>query len=290
MDTFFQSFLSGAAVGMVYGLIAVGIVFIYRATAVFNFAVGSMMAFGAYLMWTFYCQLSLPFWLSLVFTLLGSAGLGLITERLCLRPLIGEPILSSVLLTLALSYLINGMIVGFWGTVDHELPSIFPKSIIHLGKVSLSHEWLWSFMISFVIILLLSLFVRRSRIGLLMRATCEDHVIAEARGISVESIFSLVWAICGLITSAAGILLALQLGVSQSLPLIAFKAFPAIIFGGLESILGACIGGLLVGILENLAGTYITSWVMEVTPYVILLLVLIIRPHGLFGLERIERI
>jgi len=290
METFFQSFLSGAVVGMVYGLIAVGIVFIYRATAVFNFAVGSMMAFGAYLMWTFFCRFGLPFWLSLTLTLLGSAALGLLTERICLRPLIGEPILSSVLLTLALSYLIDGIIVGIWGTVDHELPSIFPGSVTHLGKVALSHEWIWSFFIALFIILLLFLFVSRSKIGLLMRATCEDHVIAEARGISVENIFSLVWAICGLLTTAAGILLALQLGVSQSLPLIALKAFPAVMFGGLESILGACIGGLLVGVLENLAGTYITSWVMEITPYIILLLVLIVRPHGLFGLKRIERI
>jgi len=290
MDTFFQSFSSGAAVGMVYSLIAVGIVFIYRATGVFNFAVGSMLAFGAYLMWTFFASMELPFILSLLIALLGAMLLGLILERLCLRPLIGEPILSSVLLTLALSYLLDGIVVGIWGTVDHELPPIFPNSIIHLGKVAISAEWIWTFCIALFVIIVLILFVHRSKMGLLMRATCEDHVIAEARGISVENIFSLAWAVCGLITAIAGVLLALQLGVSQALPLIALKAFPAVIFGGLESILGACIGGLLVGILENLAGTYIASWIMEITPHIILLLVLILRPHGLFGLETIERI
>ena len=290
MDTFFQSFTSGAAVGMVYSLIAVGIVFIYRATGVFNFAVGSMLAFGAYLMWTFFASMGLPFLLSLLIALLGAMLLALLLERLCLRPLIGEPLLSSVLLTLALSYFLDGVVVGIWGTVDHELPPIFPSSILHLGKVAISVEWIWTFCISLFVIILLILFVNRSKIGLLMRATCEDHVIAEARGISVEKIFSLAWAVCGLITTIAGILLALQLGVSQALPLIALKAFPAVIFGGLESILGACIGGLLVGILENLAGTYIASWIMEITPYILLLLVLIVRPHGLFGLETIERI
>ena len=290
MDTFFQSFTSGAAVGMVYSLIAVGIVFIYRATGVFNFAVGSMLAFGAYLMWTFFASMGLPFLLSLLIALLGAMLLALLLERFCLRPLIGEPLLSSVLLTLALSYFLDGVVVGIWGTVDHELPPIFPSSIVHLGEVAISVEWIWTFSISLFVIILLILFVNRSRIGLLMRATCEDHVIAEARGINVEKIFSLAWAVCGLITTIAGILLALQLGVSQALPLIALKAFPAVIFGGLESILGACIGGLLVGILENLAGTYIASWIMEITPYILLLLVLIVRPHGLFGLETIERI
>jgi len=290
MDTFFQSFTSGAAVGMVYSLIAVGIVFIYRATGVFNFAVGSMLAFGAYLMWTFFSSMELPFLLSLLLALLGAMLLALLLERFCLRPLIGEPLLSSVLLTLALSYLLDGVVVGFWGTIDHELPPIFPSSIVHLGEVAISVEWIWTFSISLFVIILLILFVNRSRIGLLMRATCEDHVIAEARGINVEKIFSLAWAVCGLITAIAGILLALHLGVSQSLPLIALKAFPAVIFGGLESILGACIGGLMVGILENLAGTYIASWIMEITPHILLLLVLIFRPHGLFGLKTIERI
>ena len=290
METFLQSFISGSAVGMVYSLIAVGIVFIYRATAVFNFAIGSMMAFGAYLMWSLYVDFGLPFWLSILLALLGSAGLGLLIERFCLRPLIGEPLLSAVLLTLALSYLLDGVVVGIWGTVDHELPPIFPASVMHFGKVALSNEWAWTFGISLFVIILLILFVNQSRIGLLMRATCEDQVIAEARGINVERMFSLVWAICGLITTVAGVLLALQLGVSQSLPLLALKAFPAVIFGGLESILGACIGGLLVGVLENLAGTYIASWIMEITPYIILLVVLVFKPYGLFGLETIERI
>jgi branched-chain amino acid transport system permease protein len=162
--------------------------------------------------------------------------------------------------------------------------------VLTIGGVAFSYDLLGAFFLAMAIFVILVLFYQRSRTGLAMRATAESHQIAQARGINVRIIFSLSWAICGFMTAMVGMLLSQRFGVSTSLSTIGLKAFPAVLFGGLDSIPGALIGGFVVGILENLAGGYIATWAMEITPYIILLLILIVRPDGLFGLKRIERI
>lgn len=290
MEAVLQYIANGLMVGGVYALIALGIVLVYKSTSVFNFAIGQMMMFGAFFFWMCTEQFGLPIWVSLLLGLVGTVIVGLLIERFTLRPLIGQPLLSAVLVTLALVYFLNGVAMGIWGAYPQALPEFLPGAPVSVGGVVFAHDMLWSFFLAMAIFVLLLLFYQRTRVGLAMRATAESHEIAQARGINVRTIFSLSWAICGVVAAVAGMLIAYRLGVSQFLSLVGLKAFPAVMFGGLDSIAGALIGGLTVGVLENLAGGLIAPWMMEITPYIILLLVLIFRPEGLFGLKRIERI
>lgn len=290
MESVLQYMANGLMVGGIYSLIALGIVLVYKSTSVFNFAIGQMMMFGAFFFWMFMEQVGLPIWVSLLLALVGSMGVGLLIERFTLRPLIGQPLLSSVLVTLALVYFLNGIAMGIWGAYQQRLPEFLPGSPVSVGGIVFSHDLLWSFFLAMALFVILLLFYQRTRLGLAMRATAESHEVAQARGINVRTIFSVSWALCGLIAAVGGMLLAYRMGVSQFLSLVGLRAFPAVLLGGLDSIAGALVGGLIVGVLENLAGGLIAPWMMEITPYIVLLLVLTIRPQGLFGLKRIERI
>ena len=290
MEAVLQYTVNGLLVGGIYALIALGIVLVYKSTSVFNFAIGQMMMFGAFFFWMFIAWFGLPVWVSLVLALACGAGLGLLIERFTLRPLIGQPLLSAVLVTLALTYLLNGIAMGIWGAYQQSVPKFLPGAPVSIGGIVFSHDLLWSFFLAMLIFAILLMFYQRTRLGLAMRATAESQQIAQARGINVRTIFSVSWALCGLVAAVGGILLAYRLGVSQFLSLVGLKAFPAVLFGGLDSVVGAIVGGLIVGVLENLAGGLIAPWLMEITPYIVLLLVLIIRPQGLFGLRIIERI
>jgi branched-chain amino acid transport system permease protein len=290
MAELLQYIANGLMVGGIYALIALGIVLVYKSTSIFNFIIGQMMMFGAFFFWMFSAQFHWPIWVSMIIALITSGIVGLLVERLTLRPLIGQPLLSSVLVTLALVYLLNGVAMGIWGAYQHSLPDFLPGTRVVIGEIVFAHDLLWSFALAMIVFVLLLVFYQRTRVGLAMRATADSHQIAQARGIDVRRIFSLSWALCGLIAGVGGMLLAYRLGVSQFLSLIGLKAFPAVLFGGLDSVTGALVGGLTVGILENLAGGLIDPWMSEITPYIVLLLILIIKPDGLFGVKRIERI
>jgi len=289
---FIQFMINGILAGGLYALLALSIVLIYKSTRVFNFALGEMMTLGAFFLYMFIATFKVPFWLSLPFTIATCLAAGFIIERLALRPLIGQPILAVIMATLALSLMIRGIIFAVWGSPTISFPEkILPAKTTMIGEIFLSNELLWTFFISIAVFVAMSLFFQLTKTGLFMRATAEGHDTAQASGINVERIFAVTWAIAALIAAAGGILLGNRFGLGiGTLPLVAIKAFPAVLFGGLESVSGAIIGGLTVGILESLVGGYIDPKFSEITPYVILLLVLLFRPEGLFGLKRIERI
>ena len=289
---FLQFLANGVLVGGVYALLALGIVFIYRATQIFNFAVGDMVLFGAFICWSFLVWLHWPIWISVIMALVISMGLGLMIERFLMRPMIGQPLLAAVMATLGLSLFLRGVMSFIWSPSTLSYPTkLFPGKPINLGGIVFSDELLWAFGMAMVVFVFLAVFFYRSKVGLGMRTTAEDHEMAQATGINVKRIFAITWLTAGLVAALGGMLLGARVGLCVgSTPLIAFKAFPAVIFGGLESIAGAIIGGLIVGILENLAGGLIDPKIAEITPYIILLIMLMIRPEGLFGLKRIERI
>ena len=289
---FLQFLVNGFMVGGVYALIALGIVLIYKSTRVFNFAVGELVVLGGFACWSLLSWCHLPVYASIPLAMVIAIGSGFLVERLALRPLIGQPILAAIMATLALSLLLRGVILFFWGASTIAFPTrILPGEPVALGFLAFSHELLWAFGVSMVIFIGLAVFFRKTKMGLFMRATAESHQTAQATGINVRIIFGTTWGIAALVATLGGILIGARLGIGiGSTPLVAFKAFPAVIFGGLESITGAIIGGLLVGILEHLAGGFIDPKIAEITPYIVLLLVLIFKPEGLFGLKRIERI
>ncbi|MEW6615774.1 MAG: branched-chain amino acid ABC transporter permease [Thermodesulfobacteriota bacterium] len=292
MDLFLQFFLNGIMVGGLYSLIAISMVLIYKATRILNLAVGEMVMLGGFFCLSFLGWFKFPIWLALPLALAGAVVLGFLIERLALRPLVGQPILAALMATIALSLIFRGFGMFVWGasTLPYP-PGGISRSPVLVGQVVIPGVLLWTFVVSIVIFLALAFFLKKNRMGFFMRATAESHKIAQSIGVDVKRVFGTTWAIGALIAAVGGIFMGARMGVGVGdTPLILLKALPAVLFGGLESIPGALIGGIIVGIIENLTGGFIDPNFGEITPYIILLLILLFRPEGLFGLKRIERI
>jgi branched-chain amino acid transport system permease protein len=295
MDFFLQLVVNGLVVGSIYALVAMGFVIIYKSTSVLNFAQGEFLLLGAYISLALLTRYHVPFYAAVVLTLAFAAVLGLAIERLLLRPMIGEPVVSVIMVTLGLSSILRAVVQGIWGTDTRPFPEIFPSAPVMVGPVPVSRAYAWSLGCVVVLLVLFSLFFKYSRFGIAMRATAFSQQVALSMGISVRRMFALAWAIAAAVSAIGGILLgAVRTGVDQSLALIGLKVLPVVILGGLDSILGAIVGGLLIGVLENLAGGYLDpvfgGGVKEVAPFVILVSILMIKPYGLFGKVRIERV
>ncbi len=284
-----QYLVNGVMVGGVYALIAMGIVLIFKATGIFNFAVGELMLVGAFGCWTM-IQIGLSPWLAIVVAVVLSGFLGLLIQRLALEPLIGQPILSAIMATLAFVFILRGLSLVLWKGMTRSYPHFLPGSTVKLGMISMSHELLWIFAISIAVFGVVALIFQRTKIGLGMRATAEDHQLAQARGVPVRWAFITAWVLSAAIAAITGILLGIRLGISLPLADMGLKAFPAVLLGGLDSIPGAIIGGLLIGLTESLTGGLIDPTLGQISPFIILIIVLIFRTEGLFGLKRIERI
>jgi len=295
MDFFLQLVINGLVVGSIYALVAMGFVIIYKSTSVLNFAQGEFLLLGAYVSLALLTRWHVPFWATVVLTLGFAVALGLAIERLILRPMIGEPVVSVIMVTLGLSSILRAVVQGIWGTDTRPYPEIFPSAPMRIGPVPVSQAYAWSLGCVVVLLVAFSLFFKRSRYGIAMRATAFSQQVALSMGISVRHMFALAWAIAAVVSAIGGILLgAVRTGVDQSLALIGLKVLPVVILGGLDSILGAIVGGLLIGVLENLAGGYLDpllgGGVKEVAPFVILVSILMIKPYGLFGKVHIERV
>ena len=300
MTFFIQMLLSGVSIGAVYSLVALGFVIIYKASGIFNLALGEMLVLGAGMAWVFFEPLGLPVWLGILLTLIFAAALGLFLERTSIRPMIGQPLFTAVMVTIALSIILRGFALMGWPSAGYAYPEFIPRRALEWGDILLSEQLLWTFFIALLAVLGFTLFFRYTKNGLAMRAVAEDHQVAQSAGISVKGILSLTWIVGGLLCAVAGILLGSITGVSIELTSIGLKVLPVVLLGGLDSIPGAVIGGLIVGVLETLSqgyldplvsrGTIIGAGLKDVVPFMVMIVVLIFRPYGLFGLKRIERI
>lgn len=294
MDFFIQLIVAGFVIGSVYAMIALGFVLIYKSSAVINFAQGELLLIGAYICLTLTVDLQIPFLLSFLMTLLFSIIFGFAIERLFLRPMIGEPILSVIMLTIGLSAFFRGIVLIFWGADTRTFPEIFSATPLSFGTVEISGIYIWSLLLSIIFLIVLTLFFKYTNIGIAMRATADDQTAALSMGISVKKVFAMAWAIAAVVAAVGGVLLGNINGLNISLTHFGLKVFPVVILGGLDSVPGAIIGGFLIGLLETLSGGYldplIGAGVKEVAPFVALVIVLMIKPYGLFGLERIERV
>ena len=287
-----QFFTTGLLVGGIYALIAVGIVLVYKATRIFNFAVGELLALGAFFCYTFFVLFHFPLWLSAIGTLIMAVITGSLVERLVLRPLLSQSILTIIMATLALSCILRGLMLIFWTGYSLSFPEpLLPRKPFIVRYIVMPQEMMWGFIIAMIAFIVLAYFFLKTRTGLRMRSVSEDHELSMACGVNITRIFALTWIFAAVLGTLGGVLLGNRIGLSAVLtPPIALKAFPAVLFGGVESISGAIIAGLITGIIENLVGGLIDPSLGEISPYVILLLVLILRPTGLFGLKRVERI
>jgi len=294
MNTFLQLVASGVLTGGVYALLGLAIVLVYKSTRVFNISQGGLVMVGAYANYFFIASLKFPLWLGILGALAFAVLLGLAIERFVMRPLIGQPLLAPIMITLALMAFLNSGTIAIFGADPRVMPDVLPRNMMDWGGVKVSELFSLSFIAVVVFLLSFAAFFRYSKWGLAMRVTAESHLIARSLGISVQSVFGIAWVIAAIIGAVTGLFLGASQGLSEYLPLIGLKAFAVVLVGGLESIPGAVIGGLLVGLIEALATGYLTPiigpGVGDLSPWVILLLVLLFKPYGLFGLRRIERI
>jgi branched-chain amino acid transport system permease protein len=291
-----QLVISGLVIGSIYAAVALGFTIIYKATRVVNFAQGELLMVGAYVCYAFLVQMHVPFWAALLLTVLFGMVLALFVERLILRPMIGEPTISIIMVTIGLALVFRSIVSAVWGTeiLVYE-PKLFPQEMLTIAGLPVSLEFVWCFVLSMFLLAVFSVFFKYSKAGVAMRATAFNQQVAQSMGISVKRIFALSWVISAVVSGIGGVLIGNINGINSSLYHFGLKVFPATILGGLDSILGAALGGLIVGVLENLSDgvckAYLDlSGVKEVAPYVFLVIILMIKPYGLFGTKEIERV
>jgi branched-chain amino acid transport system permease protein len=296
MTFFFQMVVAGISLGMIYALIAIGFVIILKCSGAFNIAQGHFVMLGCYLGWTFLVAYQWPIWLSVVVAIIFAVAMGLIIERLALRPLLGQPVLAIVMMTLALANVIAGAATFAWGGVFKPAYSgMLPGISLKIGTVSLPPESFIGLVVSAIVVVALMLIFRYTKAGLAMRATAEDEQVVRSSGIRVTTVYALAWVIACVVGIISGVLLGGIVGADVSNYSLGFGAMPVVILGGLDSLGGAIIAGLILGVLQNVAAGYIDPLIPSgatatVFPYVVMIIVLIFKPYGLFGLKRIERI
>ncbi|TCJ02734.1 branched-chain amino acid ABC transporter permease [Cytobacillus praedii] len=294
MAFFLQMLVTGIVVGSVYALVALGFVLIYKSSDAINFAQGEFLLIGTYVCLTLITAYNIPFIVALFIALMFSAVLGFVIERIVLRPFIGEPVISMIMATIGLSSALAGLVHIIWGHETRVFPQIFPEAPVRLGEVVISPVYIWSLVIVIIMLIIFTFFFKYSKLGIAMRATADDQQAAMSMGISVKTIFAVSWAIAAVVSAVGGILLGNINGVNASLSAIGLKVLPVAILGGLDSIPGAIIGGLIIGVIETMTGGYLDPLVggglKEVMPFIILVFILMFKPYGLFGKKEIERV
>ena len=297
MSYFFQIVVSGIVVGSIYALAALGMVLIYKSSKVLNIAHGQIIAAGAFITYFLTVTVGIPIFFSFIASMIITFFLAMSVERIFLRRLIGEPIISVIMVTIGLGSIIDGLIyLTPFGTENFSFPTFLPLTPISLGGVSISWTQLVGVIITFVLIGGFSWFFKKSTVGISMRAVSDDQFGAMSVGISVPKVFGLAWATAGLSAAAAGCIIGNITGLNfDTLHAFGIVVFPVVILGGLDSILGAVVGGIIMGLIQQFAAGYLDgnfglNGTGDVMPYVILLIILWFKPHGLFGIHEIERV
>ncbi len=295
MELFLQLLITGILVGSIYALVALGWTLIYKSSGVLNLAMGELTLIGAYVCLTFYNTWHIPFPLAILGSLVVGAILGLLVEQLVLRPLIGEPVLTVIMVTVGMSFLFRGLVGLIWGTdtVVFE-PPVFPAEPIRLGPVIISPVFLGGFVASLVLLGVFVWFFQRTRWGLAMQATADDEMAALSLGVSAKAVYAIAWAIAFMAAGVGGIFLGSINGLNISVGYLGLLVLPAVVLGGLNSVPGAIVGGLIIGVLQNLAGGYLDRYipggVKDIFPLAFMALILLFKPYGLWGWVKIERV
>jgi branched-chain amino acid transport system permease protein len=294
MTNFLQLLLLGLLEGGLYAVVAAAVVLVYKSTHVVSLAHGQLMGYGALAFWFALTVMKLPFILALVIALAVMGFSGWVIERFAMRPLIGQPLFAAFLTTFAIFLMMDGIFQLILKGESTSFAAYLPRGMTSIIGVPLSVTQLVSFGVSLALFIGLAIFFQRTKVGLGMRATAEDHQLAQSTGISVRSIFSWIWVLSAMVATIAGIALANVIDIYYTLPYLGIKGLIVALVGGLESLPGALLAGLILGILENVSAGYLDpivgGGVKEVAAYVLLLVILLVKPYGLFGLARIERI
>jgi len=294
---FLEVLAGGLLAGVMYSLVAIGFVLIYKASGVFNFAQGAMVFFAA-LTFVSLVERDMNFWAALLVTLVIMIALGIAIERVVLRPLVNQPQITLFMATIGLAFVLEGLSQLLWGSQPHGLELGIPDEpmqwLSETANINISQFDLFAAAVAGTLVAVLALFFQKTRIGRALRAVADDHQAALAVGIPLRQIWAIVWTVAGFVALVAGLMWGARNGVQFALTFIALKALPVLILGGFESVAGAIVGGLIIGASEKLAEVYLGPFVggglESWFPYVLALLFLLVRPEGLFGEQRIERI
>lgn len=292
INEFLNHVISGVAIGSIYALVALGFVLIYKATEVINFAQGELMMIGAFIAYSLITFAGLSYWLSFLITVIALGALGFLMDRVLLRPLVGQPAFSMVMVTLGFGIMarsIVSMIPG-WGTDTYGFMTPFTNKLVKSGGLIVSWEHISIIVMTLILVLVFYMFFKYTKLGIAMQATSQNQLAAVYMGIGVKNVFSLTWAIAAGVAAFAGILLAPITFVHMNMGYIGLKAFPAAVLGGFTSIPGAIVGGIIIGVTESLAGVYLPIGWKDVAAYIILIAVLIIKPEGLFGEKQQKKV
>jgi len=294
MALFLELLLSGIMVGSIYALVALGWTLIYKCSGVLNLAMGELTLIGAYVCLTYY-QWGFPFPIALAATLVTGFIFGLVTERLFLRRMIGEPVLAVIMITVGLSFFFRALVAFTWGTDTVVFtPPVFPQEPIRLFGMVFGQVYLWSFVAAITLLVAFVWFFQRSRWGLSMQATADDEMAALSLGVSAKRVYALAWAIAFMAAGVGGTLLGNINGLNISVGYLGLLVLPAVVLGGLNSVPGAIVGGLAIGVLQNLSDAYVgkltQGGVKEIAPFAFMVIILLFRPYGLWGWVKIERV
>jgi branched-chain amino acid transport system permease protein len=295
MTFLLQLVITGFALGMVYALIAIGFVIILKCSEAFNIAQGHFVMIGGYLGYTFLVTFGLPIWASLLLAILTAIVMGLVIERFTLRPLVGQPVIAVIMMTIALSTVLEGLATLIWGGEYKTYHGVLPTVTLQFGELSIPSETSIGMIVSVVAVVVLMFLFRYTKSGLAMRASADDIQVVQSVGIRVTTVYALSWVIACVVGVIGGILLGGVSGVMVPLAQVGIKAFAVVLLGGVNSIGGAIVAGIILGVLENIAAGYLDpllpgGGLANVFPFIVMILVLIVRPYGLFGQVRIERI
>lgn len=285
-----QLLIDGIALGCIYGLIALGFVLIYKATETVSFAQGDLMMIGAFAGLLTLEFLGFPFWITVPAVIIAMALFGVLLERVVIRPILGQPAFSIVMLTIGVGYVLRGLItmIPDIGTNTHVLPVPFANEVVRAGEVMIGAEQLVVIGVTAVLCIALFLMFRYSKLGIAMQASSQNQLAAYYMGIPVQRFNGLVWGLAAALAAVAGLLLAPITFVHANMGFIALKAFPAAVVGGFGSLPGAIVGGLIIGVVESFAGFYLPEGFKDIAPYVVVLVMLVVKPNGLFG-ERLSK-
>ena len=294
-DFLIQLLVNGFIIGLLYGVVAMSFVLIYKSSQVVNFAQGEFLLIGAWACWWLLAKFSIPFYLAFLITLVFMTLFGILVQLIILRPLIGEPIISIIMVTIGLSIFFQAMMNWMFGVFTEPFPEIFSKKSMNILGLNVQTVYLMSGVISILIMISFALFFKISKLGLAMRATAFDQQAAQSLGVSIKQVFAAAWAISAMVSAVAGVVFGIVNGISSGIAFMGIKVFPAVILGGLDSVLGAILGGLAIGLLEHLAHYMDVQYLkvgnlMRIAPFYALIVILMIKPYGFFGTKDIERV
>lgn len=294
MESFLTFLVLGVVKGSILALVALGMVLIIKATKVINFAHGELVMVGAFLAYAFLASFSIKSWLAILLVMISTGIIGYLIYQLVLKRVSHGPVISVIMVTLGFSYLLKGLVTLMFGSKNYSLPKIFPDGTVAMAGIQIPLVYIYSLIIAVIFMIAFIFLFQYSSIGLAMRATADNQKAAQSLGIRTNRVAAYSWVIAGIVAAVGGLLLASINVLNTGLATIGLIVFPVLILGGLESLLGAVVGGLLIGIIESLAAGYINPKIgaatEEVVAFLVLLIILMIRPYGLFGKKEVERL